>query len=79
LANRLCDQPAVRASAPETNIVMLDLLRDSDAAATVIPKLAAAGVLVVPFGPRRLRAVTHLDVGRRDVERAADVIARVLA
>jgi threonine aldolase len=79
LADRICDQPAVRAAAPETNIVMLDLLRESDTAATVVPKLAAAGVLVVPFGPRRLRAVTHLDVGHRDIERAADVIARVLA
>jgi threonine aldolase len=36
-------------------------------------------VLVVPFGPRRVRAVTHLDVTRRDVEQASDVIGRVLA
>jgi len=33
----------------------------------------------VPFGARRLRAVTHLDVSREDVERAAEVIARLLA
>jgi threonine aldolase len=78
-AERLSVCPAVRPSVPETNIVMLDLLRPADTADAVIPKLAAAGVLVVPFGPRRLRAVTHLDVGRREVERAADTIARVLA
>ncbi|HYT72547.1 MAG TPA: GntG family PLP-dependent aldolase [Gemmatimonadales bacterium] len=78
LAERLCDCPTVRASVPETNIVMIDLLRETDAADRVIPKLAQAGVLVVPFGPRRLRAVTHLDVTRQDAERAAEVLARVL-
>src|SRR5207248_2337351 len=31
------------------------------------------------FAGRRLRAVTHLDVSRQDVERAAGVITRVLA
>jgi threonine aldolase len=70
--------PSVRASLPETNIVMLDLVREMESAETVIPRLARAGVLVVPFGPRRLRAVTHLDVSRSDVERAARVIAETL-
>lgn len=78
LAERLSHSAAVRPSTPETNIVMLDLVRDTDSADTVIPRLAAAGVLVVPFGPRRLRAVTHLDVSRPDIERAAEVIAAVL-
>jgi len=70
--------PAVRPSAPQTNIVMLDLVRDDDTADRVIPRLAERGVLVVPFAAKRLRAVTHLDVSRADVERAAGVIAEVL-
>lgn len=68
-------------AAVEDNIpflVMMDLVRETDSSDTVVPRLAQAGVLVVPFGPRRLRAVTHLDVTRRDVERAADIIAEVL-
>lgn len=77
-AEIVADCPAVRPSRPETNIVMLDLVRDGDSADTVIPQLARAGVRVVPFGPRRLRAVTHLDVSRADVERAARVIAETL-
>jgi ribosomal protein L16/L10AE len=44
----------------------------------VLPKLADAGVLLVPFGPTRLRAVTHLDVTAEQVETAADIVARVL-
>jgi threonine aldolase len=79
LAERLAGGGAVRVSVPETNIVMMDLVRESDSATTVVPRLAAAGVLVAPFGPRRLRAVTHLDVGRADVERAARVITETLA
>ena len=79
LADRLSDCAAVRPSDPESNIVMLDLRRESATADAVIPKLTQAGVLVVPFGARRLRAVTHLDVSRPDVERAAGVISRVLS
>ncbi len=78
LAERLGPCPAVRAAVPETNIVMIDLVRPGDSAATVLPTLAEAGVLLVPFGPVRLRAVTHLDVSRSDVARAADVIRSVL-
>ena len=78
LAERLSDCPTVRPSTPETNIVMIDLVREGDSSDTVIPRLAQAGVLVAPFGPRRLRAVTHLDLSRRDVERAAEIAAGVL-
>jgi len=78
LAAKLEGHPHVRPLAPETNILMLDLVRERDTADTVIPKLAEAGVLVVPFGPKRLRAVTHLDVTAQDVDRAADLIGKTL-
>jgi threonine aldolase len=78
LAERLATCPAVRPLAPETNIVMIDLVRPGDTAETVIPRLAAAGVLVVPFGTKRLRAVTHLDVTRDDIDRAASIISTTL-
>lgn len=79
LAAGLRGHPAVRPLEPETNIVMLDLVREGDTAESVIPKLAERGVKVVPFGPRRLRAVTHLDVSTQDIERAIAVIADLLA
>ena len=74
----LSESTAVRPATPDSNIVMLDLLRPGDSADTVIPRLATAGVRVVPFGARRLRAVTHLDVTRADVERAARIILETL-
>lgn len=78
LAELLGDHPAIRPSVPETNIVMLDLVREQDSAETILPVLARAGLRVVPFGPRRLRAVTHLDVSRADVERAAAILRESL-
>lgn len=78
-AEILSGSQAVRPSVPQTNIVMLDLQRERDTSESVVPRLAQAGVRVVPFGPRRLRAVTHLDVGREDVERAARIIMETLA
>src|SRR5437660_4979884 len=64
-ASCLADCTAIRVSRPETNIVMLDLTREQDTAATVAPRLARAGVLLAQWGVRRLRGVTHLDVDRR--------------
>src|SRR5512146_606799 len=78
LADRLAGLAAVSVIAPETNIVMLDLTREGDTAARVAPRLAAAGLLVATYGPRRLRAVTHRDVGTDDVERAAGILRSVL-
>ena len=77
LAARLAECPAVRALPPETNIVMLDLVRDTSADRAVTA-LAREGLLVAAYGPRRVRAVTHRDASRDDVEWAAATIARVL-
>jgi hypothetical protein len=57
---------------------MLDLIGPEANADTALVKLAESSVLVVPFGPRRLRAVMHLDVTGEEVTRAADIVARVL-
>ena len=78
LAERLADCRAVRVETPETNIVMIDLVRDADTADAVANRLAAAGLLVTPYGVQRLRAVLHRDVARPEVERAAALVAQVL-
>jgi threonine aldolase len=63
---------------PETNIVPIDLAgMPYDG-----PQLAAAareqGVLLSVVGPRKVRAVTHLDVDDDGAKQAADVLARLL-
>jgi threonine aldolase len=77
-AELLSDSPAVRPSDTDTNIVMLDLRRDGDTAEAVAQRIARAGLRIAPWGPRRLRAVTHLDVTRADVERAARIVVETL-
>ncbi len=73
-ANGLVGKPGVRVElgAVETNIVNVD----TDAPADAISRAAKTlGVLINASGPNRLRAVTHLDVSREDVEKAAQIIA----
>ena len=78
-AELLSGSQAVRPSDPQTNIVMVDLLRSGETPESVSQRLKQAGVRMSPWGPRRLRAVTHLDVTRADVERAARIILETVA
>jgi threonine aldolase len=70
--------PGLRPVAPETNIVMLDLLRDDLRAATIVGDLTERGVRLSMFSPTRLRAVTHMDVSDEDVHHAMQALAAVL-
>jgi len=54
--------------AVETNIIIIELERGS--VQEWMEELERAGVLVVPFGPATLRAVTHLGVDDEDLSRA---------
>ncbi len=76
LAERLRDHAALTVIPPQSNIVMLDL--KCHTAEEALRLLEREGVRLVWFGPKRIRAVTHLDAGRGAVERAAEVILRVL-
>ena len=69
----------VRVIEPQTNIVMIDLPERAPDPLRVIATLARDGVLLAQFGPRRLRAVTHMDVDEKGIRRAAEVLDAVLA
>lgn len=71
--------PGIEVEAPDTNIVMLDLSDSAFTVEQVLKALAAEGVLMVQFGPRRLRAVTHLDVEEGGVARALEALARAVS
>lgn len=78
LARHAANVPGLTVIEPETNIVMFDITRPELTAAHVLPKLAAAGVLMTEFTATRIRAVTHLDVDDDGVRRAADALRAVL-
>jgi len=79
LAERLAGARHVRIDPArvQTNIVMIELDRGSPAA--VVERARASGILLGLSGAHRIRAVTHLDVDRAAVMRAADVIAELAA
>lgn len=83
LAEGAAPVPGLSVTPPETNIVMLDIAAPSVSPGDLLAALASEGILMVPFGPTRIRAVTHMDVDDVGVERAigalADGMARLVA
>jgi threonine aldolase len=87
LAEQMARVPGVRvggdtrdggspALAVETNIVNLDL---DLAAEDVAREARSLGVLIQATGPKRLRAVTHLDVSRAQIDEACVALASAVA
>jgi threonine aldolase len=72
-ARLLAEACGVDPATVDTNIVVVPR---SDAAAFVAAA-RAEGVLVSAVGPAAVRLVTHLDVSRKDAERAAAALARL--
>jgi threonine aldolase len=52
----------------ETNIVLVNVNGDGDETTIILDLLKERGVLVYPFGYRRLRLVTHRDILNQDIE-----------
>ena len=61
----------------QTNIVVFRVAEGAPDAAAMVARAKEKGVLLFAFGPRTLRAVTHLDVTRAQCEQAGDVLAGV--
>jgi threonine aldolase len=59
---------------PETNIIFFDIAGTGLAPADFLARITARGVRMGAMGPRRLRAVTHLDISAEDVETALGVV-----
>ncbi len=80
LADLLAGSPVVQLDlrSVQTNIVVFHLASGAVDAATLVAKAKARGVLVGAFGPRIVRAVTHLDVSAEQVEHAGAVLRELL-
>ncbi len=64
-------------STVQTNILVFDLAPGAPDAAALVARAREAGVLINAFGPRRVRAVTHLDVTAEQCRHAATVLATI--
>lgn len=78
LAERARDVPGLEVITPQTNIVMFDIVRPDLDAAAVVARLAAAGVRMVVFQRRRVRAVTHLDIDDTAIDTAVTALEAAL-
>lgn len=76
-ARRVMALPGLSAAEPETNIVMIHVDPALGSARRIVAAAARRGLRLVEFGPQRIRAVFHLDVDDRAVDRAADVLANI--
>jgi threonine aldolase len=63
----------------DTNIVIFEVDAELGTAAAFCARLRDEGVLMNATSPQRVRAVTHLDVSRQQVERAATVVQETAA
>src|SRR5437660_7031230 len=79
LAATLAALPGVRINPAhvETNIAVFDISETRRTAEEVLALLKAEGLLLVPFSATTLRAVTHLDVSRDQIEQACAILKKV--
>jgi threonine aldolase len=79
LATALADLPGISLNPDhvETNIVIFDIAETRHSPELAVEALKKEGVLVVPFGKTLLRAVTHLDVSAKDIEKAIGVFRKI--
>ncbi len=77
LADGLAEVPGVALdpASVETNIVVFEV----DDAPRLCARLAAQGVVMGAFGPRTVRAVTHLDVGVDEIDVAIGAVRDALS
>ncbi len=78
LARGLAFLPGVQVTAPETNVVMIEVAGTGRPPADLLAGLADRGVRMVPFGPTRIRAVLHLEVDDEGVDRALAAFREVV-
>lgn len=72
------DRVSVDLERVRTNILVFELGEGAPDAAQVVKEAGERGVLLFAFGPRTVRAVTHLDVSRAQCERAAEVLLEIV-
>ena len=62
----------------QTNILVFRLRPDAPDAASVVSQARERGVLIFAFGPRTIRAVTHLDVSAEQCAHAAETLVAIV-
>jgi threonine aldolase len=80
IAERLAQCACIRIDLAnaQTNILVFGLAAEAPDAPTLVTRARERGLLIFAFGPRTVRAVTHLDVTREQCERAAEILVEIV-
>ncbi|MGB2697157.1 MAG: GntG family PLP-dependent aldolase, partial [Candidatus Zixiibacteriota bacterium] len=80
LAERLKDLEGLKIDleSVQTNIVVIDIAETKKSVEQFLKALKEKGILLVPFGKNRIRAVTHLDVKRDQILEAVEKFKEIL-
>jgi threonine aldolase len=81
LALALSELPKVKINPEhvETNIVIFELNSSNMDSYHAVEALKAKGILLLPVGKKKIRAVTHLDISRNDIELAIKAFREIFA
>jgi threonine aldolase len=78
LARAVDRSPGLRLAYPvETNILIVEVVEPRDTAAAAVYEIKRQGLLASMWEERRFRLVTHRDASFEDIERAAEILARL--
>jgi threonine aldolase len=79
LAKRLAEIPGIDIdpTTVETNILIINIVNLSMTALEISEKLLKNGVRIGAMGPDTMRAVTHLDVDKAGINKAADLFEKI--
>jgi threonine aldolase len=80
IAKRLSESSRVRISLDtvQTNIIVFSVTAEAPDGPRIVARARERGVLIIAFGPRTIRLVTHLDVTRGQCEQAAQVLLDII-
>jgi threonine aldolase len=80
LASRIAESSRVRLNVGgvQTNIIVFSVTGDAPDAPTIVARARDRGVLIIAFGPRTIRLVTHLDVTHDQCEQAGDILLEIV-
>ncbi|MBL1230068.1 aminotransferase class I/II-fold pyridoxal phosphate-dependent enzyme [Enterococcus sp. BWB1-3] len=74
----LKDESSVSVFKPDTNIVMIDIEKLSINASIFAENCKEQKILVYPWEKNKIRLVTHLDITKKDIYRAMNVVKLVI-
>lgn len=80
IASRLAtdDRFIIDLESVQTNILVFHLSPETPEASKIVAGAREHGLLIFAFGPRTIRAVTHLDVSREQCSQAADILLELV-